>query len=106
MTTITKSLFFIIKESSFPPGHPGVFGSKSPATFIRHPLPTTTKSSLKIHRHPAYFAAIFAHESFSVTVRLNTGFPSDDSFGSTKKYPKRSNWNRWPGSASASAGSM
>src|SRR5262249_56247029 len=54
-------------------------------------------------RQPEF--SIFAHVSRSPTVRLNTGWPVDESRESTQKYPLRSNWKRAPGEADASDGS-
>ena len=53
---------------------------------------------------PALFCSIHAQVSFSVTVRLKTSAPGFES-RSTQKYPRRSNWNRAPGGASATLGS-
>src|SRR5262249_14449359 len=50
------------------------------------------------------FFSIFAHVSFSATVRLKTGLPDLES-GSAQQYPKRSHWYLTPICGVASEGS-
>src|SRR5688572_15776858 len=64
-------------------GHESAFGPEIPERELQFKWQA---------RHASYcFASILAQASLSVTVRLKTGLPATESFGSTKKYPVRSN---------------